>query len=441
MGDTKSAFADDCFGRKEFADNLLKLIKNQKGYESRVIAIKADFGLGKTFFAKELEKLMAEYLKSPQDSPKIYPHYINIWKEDYTNEPLLTLLYALENIANEYQRVWNKKAIKENASCIKAIIWAIFESTPKFGKFITKAKNNLKAIKENNKFDNVESYKNITDNISKAFERHKDKKFVIIIDEIDRCMPEYAIRFLETLKHFFDIQGLYFILMLNENHLQKSLQNRFDYVDFALWKDKFIDLEFDLSVFHNEENFIEYLVKKYNIKAEAWDRGMYITYDLENSGGDLNSSGLFGRGWASYISRFLNSLNIKDLNYRQLNTLCLRLSLAIEILQYKNVLPDCLMCVIIKDMFGGKDIGIKQGYNDIPFTYNDTIKGRQHIIELFNGGIIGSPISLSAFSAEMAKRYYNGDTLELTINEHTKSIVDTNKKAAEFAILADRAKE
>lgn len=58
----KKAFNNDCFGRKEFADNLLKLIKNQVDYESRVIAIKADFGLGKTFFAKEFEKLMCEHL-------------------------------------------------------------------------------------------------------------------------------------------------------------------------------------------------------------------------------------------------------------------------------------------------------------------------------------------------------------------------------------------
>ena len=67
MGETKKAFADDCFGREEFANNLLKLIKNQKEYENRVIAVKADFGLGKTFFAKELEKLMIEHLDSPQD--------------------------------------------------------------------------------------------------------------------------------------------------------------------------------------------------------------------------------------------------------------------------------------------------------------------------------------------------------------------------------------
>lgn len=77
----KTAFATDCFNRKDFAYNLLNLIKSQKDYESRVIAIKADFGLGKTFFAKELERLMEEH----QDMPKIYPHYINIWKEDYTS--------------------------------------------------------------------------------------------------------------------------------------------------------------------------------------------------------------------------------------------------------------------------------------------------------------------------------------------------------------------
>ena len=453
MGETKSAFADDCFGRKEFANNLLKLIKNQKDYESRVIAIKADFGLGKTFFAKELERLMKERLNSPQDSPKIYPHYINIWKDDYTNEPLLALLYALENIANEHNKIKNfiVKFVKCCAfislSFAKLVFKIILKFTPfnflfsDFFIFIDEAKRNLKEIKKHNKFDNIKSYKNITDNIKMAFKQHKDKKFIIIIDEIDRCIPEYAIRFLETLKHFFDIQGLYFILMFNEKHLQKSIKKQFCYIDFTLWKDKFIDLEFDLSIFHNQENFIEYLVKKYDIKVEAWGRCMYITYDLENSGGDLNASGLFGRGWASYISRFLNSLNIKDLNYRQLNTLCLRLSLAIEILQYKNVLPDCLMCVIIKDMFGNKRLEIKQGYNNIPFTYNDKTKGRQHIIELFNGGIIDSPISLPTFSAEMAKRYYNGDTLELTINEHTKSIVEANKKAAEFAILADKAKE
>lgn len=430
----KKAFNNDCFGRKEFADNLLKLIKNQVDYESRVIAIKADFGLGKTFFAKEFEKLMCEHLENAQDLPKIYPHYVNIWKENYTNEPLLALLYALENIADKYQRLWNKKAVKKNANRIIAMFSAILESATPFGKFIAKAKNNLKIIKANDKFDNIKSYEKITQNIIKAFEFHKDKKFVIIVDEIDRCMPEYAIRFLETLKHFFDIKGLYFVLMFNENYLQKSLADRFDYIDFALWKDKFIDLEFDLSVFHSQERFIEYLVRKYDIKIEAHNRCMYIAYNLEGSGGDLSHSGLFGRNLESYINNFLNSLDI-NLNYRQLNILCFRLNLAIEILGNEYVLVDCLMCVILKDMFGDK-IGIRQGYNEIPFTYYDIAKGRQHIIELLNGGAISSPVALRTFLSEATNRY-SGANLELTIMQHTQSDFEANKKAAEFAILAN----
>ena len=400
--------------------------------------------MARHFLQKSLKKFICEHLENAQDSPKIYPHYVNIWKENYTNEPLLALLYALEKIANEYQGKTIAKIVKccayisvPFAKLICNILAKIINCQIFLNYFwlcIDEAKNNLKTIKANDKFGNIKSYEKITQNIIKAFEFHKDKKFVIIVDEIDRCMPEYAIRFLETLKHFFDIKGLYFVLMFNENYLQKSLADRFDYIDFALWKDKFIDLEFDLSVFHSQERFIEYLVRKYDIKIEAYNRCMYIAYNLEGSGGDLSHSGLFGRNLESYINNFLNSLDI-NLNYRQLNMLCFRLNLAIEILGNEYVLVDCLMCVILKDMFGDK-IGIRQGYNEIPFTYYDIAKGRQHIIELLNGGAISSPVALRTFLSEATNRY-SGANLELTIMQHTQSDFEANKKAAEFAILAN----
>ena len=117
--------------------------------------------------------------------------------------------------------------------------------------------------------------------------------------------------------------------------------------------------------------------------------------------------------------------------------LCFRLNLAIEILGDKTILPDCLMCVILKDMLGDK-IGIRQGYNEIPFTYYDIAKGRQHIMELFNGGVIGGPVSLSTFLPEATNRY-SGANLELTIMQHTQSDFEANKKAAEFAVLANES--
>lgn len=156
-----------------------------------MIAIKAGFGLGKTFFAKELMELIDEDLKEckqkSNDSLKVYCHYIDIWKEDYTNEPLLALLYALENMSDRYQSWLKKTTIKKDVKKLLGIISACFETNSKFGKFITKAKENLKEIKIQNKFYQIETYKKMRDNITKAFQRNKNEKFVIIVDEIDRC--------------------------------------------------------------------------------------------------------------------------------------------------------------------------------------------------------------------------------------------------------------
>ena len=40
----------------------------------------------------------------------------------------------------------------------------------------------------------------------------KGGKVVLVVDEIDRCRPDYAVKALETIKHFFDIEGLFVIL-------------------------------------------------------------------------------------------------------------------------------------------------------------------------------------------------------------------------------------
>ena len=435
--DELASFANDCFGRKVFADNIVNLIQNQKDYESRVIAIKADFGLGKTFFAKELEKLMKEILDDPRDTIKLYPHYINIWKEDYTNEPLLALLYVFEKISNKHQNLWDKKLIKEVFEHGIIAGQVLCESFYPFGSLISRMIDKFNEIEKENIFANEIKIENFINSIKRVFDDMENKKVVIVIDEIDRCMPEYAIRFLETLKHFFDIKGLYFILMFNENYLQKSLQDRFDYIDFALWKDKFIDLEFDLSVFHSQEKFIKYLVEtQYKFGGKMIDNmQMYITYNVPNHY-ILDSNNLFDGSWTTYINKFLNSLDIK-LNNRQLNTLCFRINLAIEILKDEIAMPDCIICVILKDMFDSKMIGIKQGYNEIPFTYYDG-SARQHILNLFCGGknIVTSTNSVIFFNDNEILR---GDNIRIETKENKNETFKINKKAAEFAILANKS--
>ena len=45
----------------------------------------------------------------------------------------------------------------------------------------------------------------------------------IILDELDRCRPSYAIRMLEEIKHIFDVPGLVFVVALHGDQLERSI--------------------------------------------------------------------------------------------------------------------------------------------------------------------------------------------------------------------------
>lgn len=50
---------------------------------------------------------------------------------------------------------------------------------------------------------------------------------IVIIDELDRCRPDFALGILEVLKHFFRSDRLHFILVTNLDHLALSVSQRY----------------------------------------------------------------------------------------------------------------------------------------------------------------------------------------------------------------------
>ena len=50
---------------------------------------------------------------------------------------------------------------------------------------------------------------------------------VVIIDELDRCRPDFALGVLEVLKHFFRAERVHFVLVTNLNHLLLSVEKRY----------------------------------------------------------------------------------------------------------------------------------------------------------------------------------------------------------------------
>jgi hypothetical protein len=75
----------------------------------------------------------------------------------------------------------------------------------------------------------------------------ENKRVVVIIDELDRCHPEYAIAFLEATKLIFGQSGFVFCLMMNAEYLESLARHRFGVAkEDEKYIDKFVDIRLKL---------------------------------------------------------------------------------------------------------------------------------------------------------------------------------------------------
>ncbi|MDT1837362.1 NTPase, partial [Acinetobacter baumannii] len=91
-----------------------------------------------------------------------------------------------------------------------------------------------------------------------------DKPLVFIVDELDRCKPEFAIRLIERIKHFFDIPKVVFILAINKTQLEESINNFYGFSNTANYLEKFIDFSIMLKSRDLDGNRYSEILKNYN---------------------------------------------------------------------------------------------------------------------------------------------------------------------------------
>lgn len=70
---------------------------------------------------------------------------------------------------------------------------------------------------------------------------------IVLIDELDRCRPSYAVELLETAKHLFSVDRVVFVLAVNRSELAHSIRavygGEFDALGYLR---RFIDIDFRL---------------------------------------------------------------------------------------------------------------------------------------------------------------------------------------------------
>lgn len=244
----------DYLSRQPYLDLLKSIIENQKDNETGYsFAIDGEWGSGKTWILQELEKQLLE----EKDNKYLIFHY-NAWENDFYDEPLVAILSVMIECLKK-----QKTKVKEKGSAKKVLTSSITALTKVAGTVIEKkwninpndiiesVKNSGKAINDvkltKSDFNRMLPLENALNQIKDVIKKlSKRQKIILVVDELDRCLPEYAIKVLERLHHICNKMPVIQILSINKKNLAESISNVFgksfsDKENINAWQEHFAD--------------------------------------------------------------------------------------------------------------------------------------------------------------------------------------------------------
>lgn len=260
-------FKNDKLGREPFVTEFSDLLKAIR--EPFVVALNAPWGTGKSTTLRMLEsKLAADGMVTAS---------FNSWEVDDATDPLVPLVAALhdrilqikgygENVDQEKIARWKKlgsaiakhgaiAAVKvatagllDMQAASDGLAKAVTDAADKTGEALTedvidtfkqeqKAAQQFRAL-----LAELTAYVRVT-----AEEGASPPPLVLVIDELDRCRPTFAVAMLERIKHFFSVPGLVFVLALDLEQLKASTRKVYGAeLDATEYLRRFVDLELRL---------------------------------------------------------------------------------------------------------------------------------------------------------------------------------------------------
>jgi hypothetical protein len=196
-------FSDDLLNLKDIAETISDIIKNTK--DPFVYSINSPYGTGKTFFLKRLHCLL-------EQKDCLVVSY-NAWESDFYSDPLSALIGELSDQidAKKFKKTEQEVAVLTNVS-----IGFSFGLT---GNLNFGNKQNISDTYQKHKYRKEKFIETL-----KKFTEELPSPLVFIIDELDRCRPDYAIQTLEIIKHFFNIPNITFVIGVDRKQIESTVR-------------------------------------------------------------------------------------------------------------------------------------------------------------------------------------------------------------------------
>ena len=264
----RDTYESDLLNRTDSVIQFAEFLKSP--YCPTSIAVNGEWGSGKTFFVKQT----AYHLSTLEDaSDKCLTVYYDAWENDNECDPIISIVDCIARVAGEEDENYISRLALDFLKTavdtpllrgVKTIIDRYEEKDAEsdFGYSKTKPtnaqiKNKLKAL-----FDEI---------INEHGER-----LILFVDELDRCNPDFAVKVLERLKHYFTIDNrVKIVFSVNINQLEHTIKHFYgDDFDSHRYLDRFFDIVLPIPEAETTLYIARYM--KRNVMSDDFSSGVGV---------------------------------------------------------------------------------------------------------------------------------------------------------------------
>ncbi|MCB1058728.1 MAG: hypothetical protein KDB65_00725 [Calditrichaeota bacterium] len=401
-------FDNDKLDREKYADVLTQILSTHQ--TPLVISVDAAWGYGKTTFVRM-------WLQKMRNQGKVCIYY-SAWENDYADDPLSSIVSEITSeIEKEKDGLSNRTELVKNLKVIgNAATKVAVRSIPALTRLLTAGLLNIDGIADEVKAGIRDTLPDVAATSMDVVREHEARKsainefkeslsiivkeiqerdghesgsaLTIVIDELDRCRPPYAVATLERVKHLFDIPGITFVLVIHTTQIHHSLQMLYGpALDAEVYLRRILDIRYKLPE-PSRESFIDFMIQRFSLDDYFDSRASLLRKDA-------NEKELF-RALAQTIARS-SKLSLRDLE--QLFNFTSFVLLSDE--DRRNYSPEAILLLVAMKLFD------TNRYDELRWDYGDGGAVRKFALQ--KGAISSSPKQDIIPELEMITRFWLSD--------------------------------
>ena len=228
------------FGFDKYASILTRAILGTDPHFT--IGIFGKWGSGKTTLIKKLEStLKSEY------PTKVLPVLFDAWRYQREEHMLMPLLNTLSERLKQEETHWHK--LNDDFKRLSTSLFAAITLKAPVVEFDGDKGMERWKHAEEVKSDYFGWLSELQKALDDARSDDRDRRIVIFIDDLDRCIPHKVVEVLESIKVMLDVYGFIFVLAFDEQLVEQAIEGYYgeNYrIDGREYIKKLVQVEFRL---------------------------------------------------------------------------------------------------------------------------------------------------------------------------------------------------